>query len=329
MAMLSVFGQQVIPYRVARRRPVGVPRRPALAAALALTLAAVILATPLHAQRSQTYELRVGGLRRSAEVRAPRAPAAAGTTRPLVIVLHGGGGNAANAEQMTGFTALVEREGIVVAYPNGSGRGRRRLLTWNARHCCAYAMERGVDDVAFLSALIDTLVRAQAVDPRRVFLTGMSNGAMMSHYAGLRLGGKVAGIAPVVGTVFGDEPAALAPVRAIIFNGIRDGRVPFAGGAPGTLAGNAWRRDARPALEQGAYWARANGCGLEPRRDSVANVVTYRWPCPRGREVELHAVVDGGHAWPGGRAGRWRGADPVPPRPVATEMIWAFFKATP
>lgn len=295
-----------------------------------VAIAVVALApNPLAEQRSQRYELRVGTTTRSAEIRAPRAAAANGARRPLVIALHGGGGNADNAERMTGFTALVEREGIVVAYPNGSGRRQRVLLTWNARHCCAVAMERNVDDVAFLSALIDTLIASQQVDPARVFVTGMSNGAMMSHVAGWRLAGKVKAIAPVVGTVFGDEPPAPAPVRAIIFNGVRDESVPFAGGKPGGIGRDQWRRDARPSLEQGAYWARANGCGAEPRRDSVANVVSYRWPCPRGREVELHAVVDGGHAWPGGRSGRRRGGDRVPTTPNATEMIWAFFKGTP
>ncbi|MBX3133443.1 MAG: prolyl oligopeptidase family serine peptidase [Gemmatimonadaceae bacterium] len=292
-------------------------------------VAALLAAVPdtASAQRSQRYELRVGARTRSAEVRVPRAPAAAGAMRPRVIVLHGGGGNAENAERMTGFTALVEREGIVVAYPNGSARRERRelLLTWNARHCCGPAMEREVDDVGFLRALIDTLVATQAVDPRRVFVTGMSNGGMMSHVAALRLGDKVAAIAPVVGTLFGDEPPPAAPVRAIIFNGMRDESVPFDGGTPGGVGRGAWRRDARPSLEQGVYWARANGCGLEPQRDSVANVVTYRWPCPRGREVELHAVVDGGHAWPGGRSGRRVGADRVSSTPDATAMMWAFF----
>ncbi len=306
-------------------------RMPCRRAAAALAAGLLLATAPLHAQRSQRVELRVGGATRSAELRIPRAAPAAGSKRPLVIVLHGGGGNAANAEEMTGFTALVEREGLVVAYANGSGRLARqtRLLTWNARYCCSVAMERNVDDVAFIAALIDTLIASQQVDARRVFVTGMSNGAMMSHVAGWRLAGKVAAIAPVVGTVFGDEPPPPVPVRAIMINGMQDRNVPFAGGTPGAATGNAWRRDARPALEQGQYWARANGCGLTPSRDSTANVIRYRWPCPAGREVELLAVVDGGHAWPGGRSGRRRGGDPVPARPNATAEIWAFFKATP
>lgn len=291
--------------------------------------AATCIAAPLSAQRSLRYELKVGQETRSADLRVPRARAANDTRRPLVIALHGGGGNAASAERMTGFTALVEREGIVVAYPNGSGRRQRRLLTWNARHCCASAMENEAADVAFLSALIDTLVESQSVDPSRVFITGMSNGAMMTHVAAWSLGGKVRAIAPVVGTIFGDEPAARAPVRAIIINGMRDKIVPFAGGMPGGVGRDSWRRNARPSIEQGAYWARANGCGSDPRRDSVSNVVTYRWPCPAGQEVEFHAVVDGEHAWPGGRSGRRRGGDRVPASPNATEMIWAFFKASP
>ena len=99
---------------------------------------------------------------------------------PLVIVLHGGGGNAEGAARMTGFSEKADREGFVVVYPNGSGRLKTRLLTWNSGNCCGYAMDQNVDDVGFIRVLIDEFVKTRAIDPKRVFVTGMSNGGMMT-----------------------------------------------------------------------------------------------------------------------------------------------------
>lgn len=103
--------------------------------------------------------LEFQGTRRTYVVRVP-SNLPAGRV-PLVIVLHGGGGNAFNAERMTGFTPKAEREGFIVVYPDGTGR--TELRTWNAGHCCGYAMENSIDDVGFIRALIDKLV---APDPR-------------------------------------------------------------------------------------------------------------------------------------------------------------------
>lgn len=271
--------------------------------------------------------IAVAGTERHAVIRAPRETPRGGAKRPLVIVLHGGGGNAANAEQMTGFTALVEREGIVVAYAEGSGRRRSRLLTWNANHCCGNAMTSDVDDVRFLGALMDTLIARYAVDERRIYITGMSNGAMMTHQAGIALSHRVAAIAPVVGALFGDERRPANAVSAVIFNGMRDESVPFAGGPPGGIARRSWDgTPVRPAQAQGTFWAIANGCEERPAVDTSGTVVHTVYRCPAGRAVELYALTDGGHAWPGGRAGSRRGDRPDTSL-NATEVMWRFFKA--
>jgi len=281
---------------------------------------------------SDALRLTHGGRERSYVLRVPdraQRVMSAGTPVPLVIVLHGGGGNAGNAEMMSGFTRLAEREGFLVAYPNGTSRGRTPLLTWNAGHCCGAAMQDKVDDVGFMNALIDDVQRRHQVDSARIYVTGMSNGGMMSHRVGIELSHRIAAIAPVVGAVFGDEATPRSPVSAIIFNGMRDESVPFEGGAPGGVGARAWDgTPTKPAEAQAAFWATAGRCSATPRREDRGGYVLTRHECPAPIAVELYAVKENGHAWPGGRAGSRRGDAPSD-AVDATQVMWDFFRAHP
>ena len=134
---------------------------------------------------------------------------------------------------MTGFTRKVEPERILVVYPEGSGRFKTRPLTWNVGHCCGHALEKRVDDVGFISALIDKLSAQYPVDPARIYVTGMSDGAMMSHRIGNELSPRIAAIAPVVGALFGDEAPPTRAVSALMINGLLDKSVPPQGGPTG------------------------------------------------------------------------------------------------
>lgn len=244
-------------------------------------------------------------------------------------MLHGGGGDAANAERMSGFTRLVERERLIAVYPNGTSRRGDRFLTWNAGHCCGYAMENKVDDVGFIDAVLDALARDFRIDEDRIYVTGMSNGAMMTHRLGRELRHRPAAIAPVVGAVFGDEPAAPSAVAAVIFNGLKDTSVPPDGGLGDGIGRRAWDGvPPRPNVDQGAYWARAAACGATPTSKEDARVIHWTWPCASGAAVELYQLKDNGHAWPGGQAGSRRGDRPSDAID-ATEVMWAFFKAHP
>lgn len=255
-----------------------------------------------------------------------------GKPAPMVILLHGGGGNAGNAVNMTQFDVIAEREHLVAVYPDGTGR--TRLLTWNAGHCCAYARENNIDDVGFISAIIDKLTASHRADPRRVYVTGMSNGAMMTHVIGRKLSSRVAAIAPVVGAVFGDEPPPAEPVPAIIFVGANDRTVPAAGGAIagnrddspiGKLRRQPADRDVAPARAAADYWAKADGCA-GPATSHPANAILVLWKdCRDGMEVAFYTVADNGHAWPGGRAGRPEADQPTQAF-SASETMWAFFK---
>jgi polyhydroxybutyrate depolymerase len=314
-----------------------------LLAALVLTIAALVgLSSTVDAQgrlarrRAERSAARDGqrlsfvhdGVSRSAVLRLPRDHARGTALLPVVLVLHGGGGNAANAEQMTGFTRLVERERILVVYPEGtSGSARIPLLTWNAGHCCGHAMKRNVDDVGFIAALLDSLAARYPIDVKRVYATGMSNGAMMSHRLGRELAPRIAAIAPVVGALFGDEVKPGPGVSALMINGLLDQSVPAEGGPTGGRSASQWDgTPTLPNLAQASFWASSNGCSATPRRDEQGALVRWVHDCPDGVAVELYQVKDNGHAWPGGKKGSRIGDEPSSAMD-ATDVIWRFFKA--
>jgi polyhydroxybutyrate depolymerase len=252
------------------------------------------------------------------------------TPAPVVVVLHGGGGNAANAVRMSGFDRVAAREGFIAVYPNGTaGRARGRLLTWNAGHCCAAAMTNRVDDVGFIAAMIDALVASGRADRTRVYVTGMSNGGMMAHRLAREIPDRIAAIAPVVGAIFGDEPPARLPMPALIIVGATDTVVPPGGGSLQLRAllgrRSAADHDVAPALAQATYWATQNGCGA-PVTTETARAATSTWStCTSGAPVIFQRVAGNGHAWPGGEAGR-RGAAAPTQAFNATEEMWAFFR---
>ena len=263
-----------------------------------------------------------------------------GKPAPVVFVLHGGGGHPENAENMSQFDVIAAREKLIVVYPGGTGgMPGGRLLTWNAGHCCAYARENNVDDVGFIRTIIESLVTSGRADPKRIYVTGMSNGAMMSHRLARELPDRIAAIAPIVGAVFGDEPPAPGPVAAIIFVGQDDQTVPAAGGplggaqrrgAIGGLAKPAEDHPVAPDVAQADYWVRANGCTAPVEAaNKTGKIVEIAWnTCSSGRPVHLYRVPENGHAWPGGRAGRAE-ADQPTPKVNASEMMWQFFAANP
>lgn len=308
-----------------------------LALSVAMALAAALLHLTAWAQGEEqdrdrgrdeggrVQSLVHDGIERRYVVYAPIEASPGNARVPLVIVLHGGGGNAENAAEMTGFSEKAAEEGFIVAYPEGTGILRRRLLTWNAGHCCAYAMDKDVDDVAFIAALIDKLSARYPVDPRRIYATGMSNGGMLAHRLAIEMPDRIAAIAPVVATLFGDEAQPEAPVPAIIVNGMIDETIPLRGGPPGGSFPRAWDgTPMQPAIAQAEFWADANGCADMPEERDLGLVVVRQYPCPPDAAVELYLIEDNGHAWPGGRPGSRR-ADAPSMSLSATDVIWDFF----
>ena len=276
-----------------------------------------------------TVALSVGNLQRSYEVHLPKdAPPA--QPAPLVLVFHGGGGNAANAARMSGMDAKADAEGFIVAYPNGTGmRADAKLLTWNAWRCCGAALDNKVDDVAFVRALVDDIARRYPVDRKRIYATGFSNGAMLTYRVGCELGDVVAAIAPVAGAL-NDYNCGTGPkVSVVAIHGTADKHVRFEGGVPITAFDTHKRADTgvQFALDT---WKKRDGCNDPPSRERNGSVIHTVFRCADGTAVELYAIEGQGHAWPGGRKGlRFGNVDEPSTEISATDVIWEFFNSHP
>jgi len=218
-------------------------------------------------------------------------------------------------EQLSGMSAEADKEQFIAVYPRGTGH----LPTWNAGNCCGYALQIHVDDVAFLRSLIEKLEQDYSVDPRRIFATGISNGAMMSYRLACELSDEIAAIAPVEGAQ--NVPCHPSqPVSVIIFHGTADHLVPYNGGSAPFQIGP--KRSDTSVAEAVWFWVKENGCRDTPTREETAALHTTKYPgCALGRAVELYAIPGGHHMWPGAPLS----GNSVP----ATDLMWSFFAAHP
>ncbi|MCW3834446.1 alpha/beta hydrolase family esterase [Sphingomonas canadensis] len=242
---------------------------------------------------------------------------------PLLIVLHGGGGNA--AAMVERWSAKAAQAGIVVAFPNGVGRAAN-MGTWNAGGCCGHAMESGSKDVEFVAALIDAVKQSNGIDPRRVYVAGMSNGGMMTHRIAIALGPRLAGAGVVAGAMFGGEPAPAGPVPMLIIHGMKDEVVPYPGGQStlGFVA-KSQSKPFQPVRYAVDFWRRANGCETPAAASTSGDVTIERSTGCKGADVTFYSLASANHTWPGSGGGapmleRYR-YDQL----SATDVLWDFF----
>jgi polyhydroxybutyrate depolymerase len=163
---------------------------------------------------------------------------------PVVLAFHGGGSNAEQMIKFCGLNETADKHGFIVVYPSGTGR-LEKLLTFNGGNCCGYAMTNRVDDVACTRALLDDLAKVVNVDPKRVYATGMSNGAIMSYRLASELSDRIAAIAPVGGPMGTETCSPKRPVSVIHFHGKDDEFAPFKGGKGKGVPGRPRRPSSR------------------------------------------------------------------------------------
>jgi polyhydroxybutyrate depolymerase len=275
-------------------------------------------------------ELTSGGRSRSYVLYVPPGDASK-KQLPLVVNFHGGGSNAEQQAEFSQMNGLARRKGFAVVYPNGTGVFPDRLLTWNAGRCCGYAQQHDVDDVAFARAVIRDVSRRLRIDGRRVYATGMSNGAMMAYRLAAETKGTIAAIAPVAGGAVTDA-TPLRPLPVLHFHSVDDPRAPYGGGLGPQYPGTGYRAE-HPNIEAVVErWARSAGCEGEPsvgatrsRAADTATRITYSG-CRAGVRVMLWKLTGAGHVWPGGKQDVRVSVLGPPTRIVdANAEMWRFF----
>lgn len=221
---------------------------------------------------------------------------------PLVFVLHGGGGHGLQMERFSGFSALSDRHGFIACYPDAVDRNwfDGRVVNESKAH------RDKIDDAGYIDALIDVISRKHPVDPKRIYASGVSNGAFLSHSLGARLPHRFAAIAPVVGgmaPVVAVDFKPAHPVSVLILQGTDDPLVPFKGGPIEHQRGQTIS-----TASTVSKWVEANGCKApvdvdlpDKDPDDGTRVKQSTWSGGRdGSEVVLCTIEGGGHTWPGG-----------------------------
>lgn len=150
-------------------------------------------------------ELTTGGFQRDYRVHVPVGYDGR-TPLPMVIVIHGAFDTARGMEKFSGFSDLADIERFIVLYPNGIGI-LGLLQHWNAGHCCGKAAADGIDDVGYLAAAIKDAGKRLAVDRRRIFMVGFSNGGMMAYRFAAERGRMLAGVACLAASMGGRASA--------------------------------------------------------------------------------------------------------------------------
>ncbi len=275
-----------------------------------LRLAALLLASSAAAAPLPRV-VDVKGLKREYLLVRPAGKAA--SPLPLVVVLHGHMGSASQAlglkragrSALARWVGLAEREGFLVAAPDGE-RGPDRQQGWN--DCRDGSPDRPKsDDVAFLDAIAAELIAKENADPARIYVTGMSNGAMMTFRAAAEMTPRPAAIAPVCGLMAAQSVCRplSAPVSAMLVLGTEDPLVPYAGGTVG-FKRRKGRGTVLSADETAARLREAAGLKGEPVVEAIPHrdaqdptrATKSTWGKAEGPQVVLVRVDGGGHVEP-------------------------------
>ncbi len=267
----------------------------------------------------QRCVLELDGRRRAYELHVPDH-LAPDEPVPLLVALHRYLGTARGMAHMTGFNDIADREGFIVAYPNGPGA---RWDTFGGDYR---------DDVRVVLAVIEDVAATHSIDRRRVYLTGASNGGFMTYVLACVEPGAFAAVAPVKGLMPHDlieQGSPAAPLPIMIVHGTRDPLVPY--DATSVLG------EAMLSVDQAVeHWVQRNGCEPHP----VVETLPDRDPDDRTRvTVERYAgsatpvvlvrVEGGGHTWPGGHEPGLGILTGRMSRDIeASELIWQFFDET-
>lgn len=218
---------------------------------------------------------------------------------PVVFFLHGMGASAQIGVNVLGpqYHARAERDKAIVVYPDATNKH------WNDKLGGSYPLTDNVDDVGYISLLIDLLIKDFNGDPSRIYVSGSSNGGMMTYRLSVDIPEKIAAIAPFVSSI-SDKVAAefprAQPIPIIITSGTADTVIKWSGGpirvtrTTSILSGDA----------NVAYWVKRNGATAKPKITTLPDVETgdkstVEVQKYKGKyEVVLYKIINGYHQHP-------------------------------
>ena len=239
----------------------------------------------------------------------------------LVMSLHGFADWPMHHMRVTGWNRIADQEGFIVVYPMGTGFP----LRWNAH---SEIEEDGSPnkDIIFLQALIAEMQDSYNIDPYRVYVNGLSNGAGMSYLLACSLGSQIRAVGGVAGAYLlpWETCATNDPIPVMLFHGTEDPIVPYEGGTS-SRTGMAF-----PFIpEHAARWASHNTCDENASEAGVSahvSRISYM-NCDENAEVLMYTVENGGHSWPGGCClPKWIVGDTTQ-EINASALFWEFYQS--
>jgi len=254
------------------------------------------------ADQSDVHQLEFDSVDRSYIAHVPDdAAIGAPLTLPVLVVLHGAGGNALKAETATGLTTFAKADDFIVVYPNGTQAADiEGQLAWNAGACCGVPKRTGVDDVGFIEAVLDDVQAKYAVDTNRIYLAGFSNGGMMSYRLSCELGDRIAGIAVVSGAFNVSSCDSEATTDVLIIHGTGDLTVPYKGGLSNERTAARFGQWSNKSVADAAkVWIARDDCDDSPDSETQGSLTWQVYEgCADDSKLEVISIKNGQHVWP-------------------------------
>ncbi len=252
---------------------------------------------------------------------------------PLVLVLHGAGGNGKIYLDRNNWRNQAEKGHFIVVAPDGLPARPNKTANfftnprlWNSGQLRPLSPRSRVNDIQFFKDLLDNVARQYNIDDQRIYVTGHSNGAGMTFMLGAKLSERFAAIAPGLGLNWINDAAPKHPLPTLYLLGTVDPLIPIKGGESKLP----WGKRTTPPVSQGIHsWAKALGCSTEGKTLSHKNGVkkVQYGSGQSGATLTVWYIEGQGHGWPGGKASGLpeRLIGPQAGTVNATEVIWDFF----